>query len=195
MRRFPQLEALASSARQELVDTFAAHGPCSIADIAPLLGRTPESLYFHVRKLVKVGLLLEAGVRRRNKRDETVYATPGRRMALGIESMTPRRRRALAAIVGASLRLLPGDIERGMSDPQAIMSGSRRTVYSARAKGWLSPDERARIAELFDEIESIMAGARPRAGSSLSAVAITLAPCEVRSSPRSKDALAAWEGA
>jgi hypothetical protein len=182
VRGLRQLAVLASAVRQELVDAFAAHGPCAIADLAPLLGRTPESLYFHVRKLLAVGLLRGAGRRRRGSREEALYRTPGRRMVLDVTRLGPRRREALIRIVQASLRLVPRDVTRGMRAPGAVMAGPARTVYSARVQGWLSAAERARIVELFEAIERVMSAARPGPGRTLTAVAIALAPGAVRTS-------------
>ena len=63
VRERAQIEALASPARQEVADGLQAIGPCSIADLADLLGRAPDSLYYHVRKLEKVGLVVARGTR------------------------------------------------------------------------------------------------------------------------------------
>lgn len=58
------VKALASPARQEIVDALQAAGARTIAELAALLARPADSLYFHVRSLVKVGLVVERGERR-----------------------------------------------------------------------------------------------------------------------------------
>ena len=53
-----QIRALASSTRQDIVDTIAAIGPCSVAELARALGRSADGLYYHIRVLTRVGLLV-----------------------------------------------------------------------------------------------------------------------------------------
>ena len=53
-----QIRALASSIRQDIVDTVAATGPCSVADVARTLGRPADGLYYHVKHLLGAGLLV-----------------------------------------------------------------------------------------------------------------------------------------
>lgn len=187
IRRPEQLRALASPARQELVDAVAARGPSAIGEVAPSLGRTPESLYFHVRVLEACGLLVPAGTRAGGRRPERLYRAPGRRMVLDVAPTSPRHRAALRAIVLGSLRLVLRDVARGLADPDAVMTGPTRTVYSARLEGWLTPAQRRQLSGLFDRVEAVMAKARPRPGANRCAVSLTLAPGRVRRSPRTRD--------
>ncbi|HYV40165.1 MAG TPA: helix-turn-helix domain-containing protein, partial [Thermoanaerobaculia bacterium] len=53
-----QLAALASPVRQEIVDVLAGMPRAPIAAIAAALGRPANGLYYHVRELVRVGLVL-----------------------------------------------------------------------------------------------------------------------------------------
>ena len=50
-----QLQAIRSPVRQEILDHIYANGPATIAVIAALLSVSPESLYFHIQALVRVG--------------------------------------------------------------------------------------------------------------------------------------------
>src|SRR5262245_53730502 len=68
-----QLQALASPVGQELLDGLDAAGPCAISDLAARLGRAPDSLYFHVRELVRVGLVVETERRQVGRHAFVVY--------------------------------------------------------------------------------------------------------------------------
>ena len=46
-----QIRALASSIRQDIVDTVAATGPCSVADVARTLGRPADAANTYQRYL------------------------------------------------------------------------------------------------------------------------------------------------
>ena len=52
-----QIRALISPVRQDIVDTVEAAGPCSVADLACLLGMPADGLYYHIRCLTRAGLL------------------------------------------------------------------------------------------------------------------------------------------
>jgi predicted transcriptional regulator len=49
LRRLPQLAALATAARQEIVDVLEQMGTVSVAEMAGALGRPADALYFHLR--------------------------------------------------------------------------------------------------------------------------------------------------
>ena len=77
-----QFKALTSPARGEILDIVSLMGSLSIADMAEYLGKPIDSLYYHVRKLVKVGLLVEKVKRKSKRQMEAVYDLPGRPMFL-----------------------------------------------------------------------------------------------------------------
>ena len=82
IERRDQIAALESPVRQEVVDTIQATGPCSALEIAELMGRPADALYYHIRRLVAVGLLVPLEIRRRGRRDETVYDLAGHPLVL-----------------------------------------------------------------------------------------------------------------
>ena len=85
IRRTEQIEALASPVRQEIVDALQVSGACPIAEVAAQLGRAPDSLYYHVRHLERVGLVVRRGVRRNGQRDEALFGVPGARSIQNVE--------------------------------------------------------------------------------------------------------------
>ena len=70
-----QVKALSSSMKSQAFWSFNAYEPKSIADVAKLIGKTPQSMYGHVEKLVEVGLLLPAGTRQKRSRTEHLYVS------------------------------------------------------------------------------------------------------------------------
>ena len=67
-------------ARLEVYENLQIAGPSSIADLALRLGRPADSLYYHIRKMTRVGLLVDRGSRRARRRDEHLFDVPGRPM-------------------------------------------------------------------------------------------------------------------
>ncbi len=68
-----QLATVASPVRHQILRTMSAIGPCSIKELGGRLGRSPESLYYHVKALETVGLLFVKEKRVVGRRHEAIY--------------------------------------------------------------------------------------------------------------------------
>ena len=68
-----QLEALISPVRGLLLSNLCSSGPCSVGELARLVGRKPRALYYHLEALVDAGLVEEVGTRPTQRRRETLY--------------------------------------------------------------------------------------------------------------------------
>lgn len=164
VRTAREVEALVAPARQEIVDGLAALGPSSIAELALHLGRAPDSLYYHVRKLERVGLVERRGVRGEGVRAEAVYATPAPRVVLDWEPETPRERSSLMRLVGSLLRITERDLAAAFEAGIArFRRGANRNAWGGRVKGRLTREELQRVREHVEAITEIVSGhaARP----------------------------------
>lgn len=179
--RAPQMRALTSPARQEVVDALVAAGPCSIAQLAAHLGRAPDSLYFHVRRLVKVGLVVEREVQATGKRRAAIYDVPGRPMVLSYDATG--RDRAVVEVVASALRLAGRDFSRAFRSGIAVPDGGRRNLWGGRVKGWVGEEDLAQINRLVGELLGLIRAGRPGPGRRAQTFTFVLAP--VRPSRRS----------
>lgn len=171
-----QIAALASPARQELVDGLQALGPVSIAELARSLGRAPDSLYYHVRALSKVGLVVQAGTRTAGPRPEALYDVPGK-LALDHEPATRREQASVARVVASALRIGERDFRRALAEGRAHHGrGPRRNAWGGRMKGWLTPDELGAVRAHLAALSTLFARGRRRPGAALAALAFVLAP-------------------
>lgn len=180
VRRPDQIVALASPARQEIVDAASVAGPCLIAGLAELLGRRPDSLYYHVRSLEECGLLVRRGTRKTGRRHGAVYDVPGRPMKLRYEPGDPQNTRAVVAVVSGLLRLARRDFKRALGSGLEVVDGPGRNLWGSRGKGWLTEAEVRRINSSLLGITEMLKRARRRPGSGLHAFAFVLAPTPVR---------------
>src|SRR5258705_8148164 len=128
-----QISALASSARQEIVDVLSRMGTASAREIAGALGRPADGLYYHLRVLLRSGLVLSSGTRVREGREEALFRTPAQELALRHDRRTSRR---VSGIVGAMLRLGIRDFRRASSG-DAVTRGPQRELWALRATGWI----------------------------------------------------------
>lgn len=72
------MELLSSAATYEVLLSFSFVEPRSIPDLALELGKSQATVGSHVSKLLKVGLIVEAGTRKKRSRTERLFVWTGR---------------------------------------------------------------------------------------------------------------------
>jgi DNA-binding transcriptional ArsR family regulator len=176
--RGPQLRALASSTRQEVLDVLARLGTASVAQIAGALGRPADGIYYHLRVLRRVGLVTSPDGRSRAGRMEALFRTRAPEMVLGYGASPERNARAVTRIVASMLRLGVRDFRSSFASGHVRVKGPRRELWALRTTGWLSP---AAVADLNRRIKGITrAAARTRRGRRLYGITILLTPLDHR---------------
>ncbi|MBX3724495.1 MAG: helix-turn-helix transcriptional regulator [Xanthomonadales bacterium] len=178
-----QIRALASTVRQDIVDTVQALGSASVPELARHLSRQPDSLYYHVRALLKVGLLVRQPADRvQGGRSEAMYATarPDRRLQLAYPSRDGKARAALEALVGNMLRSAHRDFTAASKDPDCMLTGPRRALWAGRSKGWLSTTELERCNALLAELTGLLSNVRTPERDRLFTLQFLLAPARRR---------------
>lgn len=182
----PRLRALASPIRQEIVDTLQSLGQASIAELARRLGRPADGLYYHVRALVSVGLVVDAGQRAAGRGEERVYRTfaPGRPLRLRYRPGHRPSAAALRRLVGSMVRTARRDFDAGLSLPGAAVQGARRALWAGRNKGWLSPAELERVNQLLAELGELLSSGPSRERARMFALTYVLAPADPRAPRR-----------
>ena len=174
-----QILCLVSTRRHDLLDKLAAVGPMSIRELAPLLGASAPSLYHHVEKLLKVGLVLQVGERTIKRKKEKVYGPLAPRMRLSRSFADPANRAVVDKLAAGMMRQIARDFRRGCRVPGAHFAGSHRNIGLARLVGAPSRPELARINGLFEDIAGILWASAGRKAPLIS-IAWSLAPVIVR---------------
>jgi transposase-like protein len=156
VKRRDQREALTSPLRLEIIEHLV-YGPATVAEIARRMGRRPDSLYYHIRLLARVGLLVPAGTRKRGKRDETVYDI----VAKGI--VLPVHRRDQAVIdttmktIGAAFRRAEREMRNTLERGTPCMSGDERNFWAAHQHIRIRPTALKKINQLLARAQDIIA--------------------------------------
>jgi DNA-binding transcriptional ArsR family regulator len=178
IRSEKQLAALASAARQEIVDVLAEMGTVSVAEIAATLGRPADALYFHLRVLKEAGLVRQVGYRSRGGREEALFRTVAPELWLRYEPRSQINRRAVNAIVSSMLRLGIRDFQRAFHGTDAIFSGPHRELWALRKTGRLSL---AKVAGVNRSIERLKrAVSKPHGRGRLYGITVLLTPLDHR---------------
>jgi DNA-binding transcriptional ArsR family regulator len=169
-----QMRALAAPTRQEIVDVLPGMGTVSVAELATALGRPADSLYYHLRMLTRVGLVLSAGSRRLNGRRESLFRAVAPEMSLCYELGRKGNGSQVNAIIGSMLRLAMRDFRNGFEGGEASVSGPNRELWALRKTGWLSQEQIAEINRYIGKLMHVMAV--PGRNGRLYAATIVLTP-------------------
>jgi DNA-binding transcriptional ArsR family regulator len=178
VRSLQQLAVLAAAARQEIVDVLAAMDTVSVAEIAAALDRPADSLYFHLRALVRAGLVEQVGYRQHRGRKEALFRTVAPELFLEYRPKSESNRRGVNAIVSSMFRLGIRDFSRAFEAGNAMVSGPRRELWALRKSARLSA---AQVEALNRSIKRVAAEFSPNnRGGRLYAVTILLTPLDHR---------------
>jgi predicted transcriptional regulator len=129
-----ELRALASFARQEIIDVLAQMGTVSAPELAQALGRPADTLYYHLRILHKAGLVETVGSRVRDGRTEALYHA--RNLNIDYEASRRSNEKELTGMASSMLRL----------------GGPQRELWSARKTGRLTQKDLMRVNRLIKEL-------------------------------------------
>jgi predicted ArsR family transcriptional regulator len=184
IRSKTQLKCLAAASRQEIFDVLEQMGTVSVAELAAVLGRPADALYFHLRALTRAGLVQQAAHRARSGRTETLYRTVKPEVQLGYEPHNAANRRAVSAIVASMLRLANRDFRRSFDGGQVVVSGAQRNLWAWRKVGRLSRGELARLNNRMRDLAKAVS--TPRGDGRLYGVTVILTPLDHRNGGSSR---------
>jgi DNA-binding transcriptional ArsR family regulator len=172
----PQLAALGSGARQEIVDVLANAGAVSVAELAVALGRPADALYYHLRVLQQAGLVVHAGYRGRGKHREELIAAVSPNLRLPYELGEGGNGAEIGAIVASMLRLSVRDFDAAFEAGEVNTSGPERELLAMRKVGWLTPHD---VAEANRAIECLAKlTEKPTGRGRLYAITVVLTPLD-----------------
>jgi DNA-binding transcriptional ArsR family regulator len=172
-----QLRALASPARQELLDLLSRVGPASVAELGRLIRRPADGLYYHLRQLERVGLVVESGKAQRGGKSEALFRTFHQEPQLRHDPSPQGNSGAVSAIVASMLRLGIRDFRKAALSRDVVTEGPRRELWGLRATGWLSDSELTEVNRRIRSLRSaVVHPARP--GARLYSITILITPLD-----------------
>ncbi|MFG0329970.1 MAG: helix-turn-helix domain-containing protein [Phycisphaerales bacterium] len=182
-----QREAITgSSARLEIIDTIFGLAPCSIAELAEELQRSPQSLYYHINILVDCGLLKQVGTRKSGKRDEAIYDLAAQHLRL-----TPGRddekayRRAMLRFNSTIIRLTERNYREAFDQKLVrTVNKKRQNIYTRRQRAWLTDEDIEKVYKHIDAIgEILLRGNKRRTGQAFAMTTVLAPLTEPRETP------------
>ena len=173
-----QMTSLRAASRQETLDALASMGPVSVPELAAVLGRPPDSLYYHIRILQKVGLVQDAGVRECEGRKERLVRAVAPDLRLSYVPGSGGNAEEVTAIVDSMLRLTSRDFEDAFQNENTVVEGPDRELWAARTIGWLTKDQLVEMNRRITQLLQMMITSPPRSGEQLFALSVVMTPLQ-----------------
>lgn len=172
-----QLRTLASPARQELLDLLVRTGPASASALSRMVGRPADGLYYHLRELLRVGLVREAGSVDGGGRRAVLYRAAHQEPALRHDVGPGGNSPDVTSIVASMLRLGIRDFKRATALQGVRTREPGRELWALRVTGRLDP---ADLKEVNRKIHGLRRAVGNAGSGKLYAITILLAPLEHR---------------
>lgn len=169
-----QREVIAnSSSRLEIIDAIFGIAPCTVAELAEELARTPQSLYYHVNMLVEAGLLKQVGTKKAGKRDEAIYEPVAEHFRLAPGRDQKATREAMISFNSTVLRLTDRNYRAAFDQGLIRVIDGRQNYYTRRQRAWLTDKDLLKVYEHIDAIGQILLkGNKKREGQAYSLTTI-----------------------
>lgn len=172
-----QIELLASPVRQEVVDTLAMlGGRATVAELSDQLGRHADGLYYHLRRLVLGGLLLEEPASGATERVYVLAGDYSGPLRLRYCRNKPNNLSAVLRYVGGLLKVTASDFKAALAMPGVKLNGNRRQLWAARSKGWVNATDLEEINALLERLCELTSQTRRPDRSMLISLAFVFSP-------------------
>ncbi len=169
-----------STVRLEIMETLLDLVPCSISELARELGRSPQSLYYHIEILTKVGLINQVCTRRAGKRDEAVYDLPAKWIRF-VNNNDPDRRDTLFKLAHTILRITEKNYQqayhRGFVE---AIDEKVENIYLRRQRGRLTDEALRKVYEHINAIGELFEEGRITNEGQQYGLSVVLTPLESR---------------
>lgn len=171
----PRIIALVGSPQRfEILASLGNGGPATAAELGERLGRSPHSLYFHLRKLEEAGVVRVCETREVRGQIERTWEAAAERVLVG----SGGQRGSASAAAGAAdamLRLTSRELRRGLARAERV-PGEEGTLIGVRMKGRLDEKSLARIRELVEEMEALIRKSQAIRGGRMHAITVVVTP-------------------
>ncbi len=163
------------------MDALESNGPCSVRELAILLGRRPDALYYHLRVLREAGLLAQFAPEESGEGGFAVDVL-FRPLHIHYELSDRANREGVCRVVGAMARSAQRHFRHAFRPGIAEVAGPTRDLWAGRCQGWLSEEDTREVNRLLSRILSIMRARQAPTGRAVKRREITfiLAPLSSR---------------
>ncbi len=178
------MSELVKPARLEIYESLQLAGPSSIADLALRLGRPADSLYYHVRKLLKIGVIEERVGQSPQRAGPgpkgSVYSVVARMLDVELDPTSRTSRKAWAEGGAAVLRLAGRDYGKALESDRVRPEGSQRNLMIRRSKVRLDAAQLKELNQHLDALNDLLYKRAENTEGELHAVTLMMTHLEER---------------
>lgn len=143
--------------RLEIVESMRIIAPCSIAEIAESLDRPADTLYRHIEKLKRAGVVVDAGTRRAGRRVEQVYDLVADDFRIGFKDITERAaNKAYNETMQSIFKIASRTTRDSASACQLVGMGEERNVVGKIEHAWLTHAEFVALRDILMRAKQFM---------------------------------------
>ncbi|MFM2164119.1 MAG: hypothetical protein RL325_556 [Planctomycetota bacterium] len=143
--------------RLEIVEAMRMVAPCSIAELAESLDRPADTLYRHIEKLKRAGVVVDAGTRRAGRRVEQVYDLVADDFRIGFKDITERAaNKAYNETMQSIFKIASRTTRDSASACQLVGMGEERNVVGKIEHAWLTHAEFVALREILMRAKQFM---------------------------------------
>ena len=151
-----QLKVVSSPVLIEIVQALRYGGPATVNEVGKRIGRKPNSLHYHFRKLVKVGFVHKTDTRLSGARTEAIYDV----VADEFYGLTIQEDKSLQKLtndgIAALLRLAKRNVFRAIKTPEKLReTGAERNIEIQRSAARLTNEQLAEVNAHIDALRKI----------------------------------------
>lgn len=163
--------------RFEMLEAMRGVAPCSMGELAQSLDRPADTLYPHLRKLLRIGVVLEAGRRTGRSRPEMVYDLVADDFRPGFGGSSHA---SVAAAIDKSLQCMTAIVSR--ASRKAAQAGrftflrDLPNVVGKLESAWLTEEEFEHVRDRIRSIKRYLDARKPRRDGSLHLAAFFVVP-------------------
>jgi len=167
-----QLRALNNPLRLQVLTALRTFGPATVGELAERLALKEHLLFYHVKVMVKQGLVLPESTRPSSTKPVTVFRAVKPGSATGFDYTDPAVREQVKRNLASVLRACRREFETAMSERAASVD-MEATLMRVTAR--LSPDRHELVRAKLREISEILR-AEPDDGGDGYSLTIVLTP-------------------
>jgi len=154
LTRPEEVRAVSSPVAHQLVSVLERTRRGTVAELAELTGVEAGSLYYHVRKLLRVGVLREAARQSTGGRQEVIYEITGSEVVIDPDARAPAFLAAVARSVRSRLRRVERAFVAALGDPRAVRRRRGRNLSLHQHQVRLSAADRRELYRRIEELEA-----------------------------------------
>lgn len=161
-------ELMTSPARFEMLEAMRSLAPCSMSELAVALDRPADTLYPHLRRLLRIGVIVDVGERPGRTRPTRVYDLIADDFRPSFGGST---KAVMTRVIDSSMQTMAGMIARASRKSAAagrlVYTEEEKNIFGNIELAWLTPEDFEHLRRKLRAIKRFLDGKKDHRRGSL----------------------------